>query len=216
MDQKKFVENAIKTESVPTSINLGPQATFAAIGFMVAAADLMNQVKRQIYYGKAADVGKMQVALENAMGCAEFLVTQAQNDKLLDQNDLTDTLTKKGVQEQEIGAMNKHFTDCRDRLNVRLLHATLGIFTESGEMAEAIKRGGLFGAMDMVNFGEEVGDCLYYTAIASDEISVPLEQIMQANNDKLRKRYPSKFSADHAVNRDVAAERKILEDGLSA
>jgi NTP pyrophosphatase (non-canonical NTP hydrolase) len=40
---------------------------------------------------------------------------------------------------------------------------------------------------------------------------IDLEEYMQKVIDKLRKRYPEKFDADKAINRDVDAERKILE-----
>lgn len=41
-----------------------------------------------------------------------------------------------------------------------------------------------------------------------------IEQGRETNIAKLRKRYPDKFTEDAALNRNLEAERKILEDGL--
>ena len=51
---------------------------------------------------------------------------------------------------------------------------------------------------------ERLNDCYVYYNMD------PLDS-MQKNIDKLRKRYPDKFSAYHANNRDLVGEREILE-----
>lgn len=43
------------------------------------------------------------------------------------------------------------------------------------------------------------------------ELGLDAEQHMQNNIDKLRVRYPEKFSEDKAINRDLNSERKELE-----
>ena len=42
-----------------------------------------------------------------------------------------------------------------------------------------------------------------------------LRDIMQTNIDKLKSRYPNKFDSEKAINRDLEAERAILEKPLS-
>jgi NTP pyrophosphatase (non-canonical NTP hydrolase) len=114
---------------------------------------------------------------------------------------------------------------------LRLLHGVLGVATEAGEMVSDSHKGALKGvlpvlrgqtAVDMVNFLEEAGDTEWYLAqiIRVADISLPLgmtfQQVLQTNIDKLRARYPEKFTAEDALNRDEDAERKILEGQTAA
>ncbi len=48
---------------------------------------------------------------------------------------------------------------------------------------------------------EELGDVLWYVALMADLLNVPLEYVMQANIEKLERRYPDGFSNEASVNR---------------
>lgn len=93
-----------------------------------------------------------------------------------------------------------------------LLHGVMGISTEAGEIMDNLKKCLFYGKpIDRVNLIEELGDLMWYIAIMCDSIDIELETVMNHNIAKLRKRYPEKFSEDKALNRDLGAERKILE-----
>lgn len=95
----------------------------------------------------------------------------------------------------------------------RLLHAAEGMCTESGEFIDMLKKHIYYGKkFDSVNAIEEIGDLLWYIAIACDELDVSIQQIMQINIDKLLARYPDKFSKEDAINRDLRKERALLEN----
>lgn len=99
--------------------------------------------------------------------------------------------------------------------NVEDIHAMFGLQTEIGELVDGYKRHIFYGAtMDRTNAAEEVGDILWYLAILMDKIGIDFEQCMVANIEKLRKRFPDKFTEHEAVNRDLSAERKSLDDNL--
>jgi len=95
----------------------------------------------------------------------------------------------------------------------RLTHASLGLCTEAAELADAIKKHIFYGKeLDTVNLIEEIGDILWYSAIVLDACQSDFGDAMHRNIAKLRKRYPQGiFSADRAINRDVEAERVVLE-----
>lgn len=96
--------------------------------------------------------------------------------------------------------------------NTRLMHGAIGIATESGELLDAVKKSVFYGKpLDAVNVKEELGDLMWYVAIICDQFGFSLEEIKQINIDKLRKRYPQKFTESSALNRDLDAERKVLE-----
>lgn len=97
-------------------------------------------------------------------------------------------------------------------VTARIEHAVMGAVTESGELMDAVKKSKIYGrALDRVNLVEEVGDIMWYLAILADELGVSFEDIWEKNINKLRQRYPEKYSDERAENRDVATERKILE-----
>lgn len=96
----------------------------------------------------------------------------------------------------------------------QLIHAVLGVATEAGELVEA-----LYGVAverqlpDTVNFIEESGDLKWYLAILARIFGRGWQYDERTNINKLRRRFPKRFVEDKANNRDLAAERRTLEDG---
>jgi NTP pyrophosphatase (non-canonical NTP hydrolase) len=102
---------------------------------------------------------------------------------------------------------------CADTIDVnpRILHASMGFATEAGEIMEALVDSMEGEAFDRVNFMEELGDLNWYQAIAMDETGLNIKDILTKNIDKLKARFPDKFSEHRAVERDLERERDILE-----
>jgi NTP pyrophosphatase (non-canonical NTP hydrolase) len=97
---------------------------------------------------------------------------------------------------------------------IRLLHAGIGINTEAGEFIDMIKKHVYYGKpIDLTNLFEELGDTLWYVAIALDALGKTMDEAMATNIAKLSARYPEKFTEHHAENRDLDTERAILETG---
>jgi len=92
--------------------------------------------------------------------------------------------------------------------NPRIFHAIVGMSTESTELLEALDMWD--GKMDPVNMLEEIGDMAWYQAILIDELNGDWDRTLNTVIEKLRARYPEKFSSDHAINRDLNREREIL------
>jgi len=83
-----------------------------------------------------------------------------------------------------------------------LLHATLGISGEAGELLDAVKTSFIYNKeLDFVNAKEELGDILWYVALACRTLGVSFDEIMQMNIDKLTKRYPEKYTDEAASER---------------
>jgi NTP pyrophosphatase (non-canonical NTP hydrolase) len=99
------------------------------------------------------------------------------------------------------------------RQDADLLHAQLGISTEAGEFADAIKKYLIYGKeIDKVNLVEELGDLAWYMGLAIQAIGSTWGAVFEANIKKLAARYPNKFSENDALKRDLDNERRILED----
>ena len=96
--------------------------------------------------------------------------------------------------------------------NQRLLHAGIGLATESGEFLDALKKHVFYGKeLDTVNLGEEMGDIFWYCAIIADELGLDFAKVMDTNIAKLKARYGEKFTEQAAQERDLNTEREILE-----
>jgi NTP pyrophosphatase (non-canonical NTP hydrolase) len=99
-----------------------------------------------------------------------------------------------------------------DKSNIRLLHAAIGMCTESGEFIDQLKKAIFYGKpLDRVNLKEELQDTLYYIGVAMDELGTDFDTEQKKNIEKLRARYGNKFSSEAAINRDLENERKVLE-----
>jgi NTP pyrophosphatase (non-canonical NTP hydrolase) len=92
------------------------------------------------------------------------------------------------------------------------LHMMLGMQTEVAELSDVFKKHLAYGKdIDWVNIKEELGDLMWYIANFCNINDIDIEEVMQTNIDKLRVRYPEKFTQENALNRDLETERKILE-----
>lgn len=118
--------------------------------------------------------------------------------------------------EQAMRTESSDLNQVADRMvqsrTMRLQHAAMGLVTEAGEFTDALKKHVWYGKpLDKTNLKEEIGDILWYLAIACDALSTDFDTEMERNINKLRARYPDKFCDVKAVNRDLDAERVILD-----
>lgn len=83
-----------------------------------------------------------------------------------------------------------------------LIHATLGIAGEAGEIVDAVKKHWVYGKkLDVANLKEEVGDLLFYIQALCQVAKIDMVQCLKENEDKLRKRYPNGYTDAAAIER---------------
>lgn len=83
-----------------------------------------------------------------------------------------------------------------------MLHAHLGLSSESGEIGDALKKHVIYGQpLDIANLLEECGDILWYVSLMVSACDSTMERVMEMNIEKLRIRYPEKFTEECAKER---------------
>lgn len=148
-------------------------------------AEIVDMVKRSVFYGTELNTEKLSIKYSELVNIVLY------------------------QKESNLGEAAIRF---QDHGSHRLLHASLGMITESAEFAESLSDYVFDGKeFDKVNAKEELGDSTWYIGLAIDEIGTTFEEVFDTNNAKLEKRFGKAFSEDKAINRNLEKERKVLE-----
>jgi NTP pyrophosphatase (non-canonical NTP hydrolase) len=102
-----------------------------------------------------------------------------------------------------------------------MLHMAVGVSGEAGELLDAVKKHCVYQKqIDLDNIKEEAGDILFYLTGLLNELDMSLEDCINANTEKLSRRYASgSYSNEQAIARadkveEVKQEKTIpnIED----
>lgn len=152
--------------------------------FIVAARDL-DSIKKTLFYGR-----ELPSTFES--GATDFSPQDAGDC-------------------ERLPAWVTERSDCNGEA-VNLLHGIIGVATETGEMLEALWSVLVDSTLlDRTNMVEESGDVFWYLALIAQACKFNFANAQEINIAKLRKRFPERFTEDAANQRDLFAERKVLE-----
>lgn len=130
----------------------------------------------------------------------------------LQQSERTNPPVIPGWPHSETTIAEENPTYLTSKHQAELLHAGMGMVTEAGEYMDQMKRHMIYGApLDHTNLKEELGDMLWYIALAMRALDTNFEKEFLRNIVKLKARFPDKFTMENAINRDLDGERKILD-----
>jgi NTP pyrophosphatase (non-canonical NTP hydrolase) len=94
-------------------------------------------------------------------------------------------------------------------------HMLFGMITEVGELVDVFKKNMAYGKeIDWVNVQEEIGDLMWYILGFCNLNDFKLQDILEATVEKLKIRYPNRFTQEDATNRKLSAERIALEQRM--
>jgi NTP pyrophosphatase (non-canonical NTP hydrolase) len=83
-----------------------------------------------------------------------------------------------------------------------LINGVMGLCGESGEAIDIVKKWLAQGhELDKEKLAKELGDICWYLAETATALGCSLEDIMAANIEKLRKRYPEGFDSERSIHR---------------
>ena len=87
-----------------------------------------------------------------------------------------------------------------------LINSVMGLCGESGEAIDIVKKWLMQGhELDRAHLLKELGDIAWYLAEAATALDLTLEEVLQANIDKLKKRYPDGFESERSICRPKGA-----------
>ena len=83
-----------------------------------------------------------------------------------------------------------------------LINSVMGLCGESGEAIDIVKKWLAQGhTLDKEHLAKELGDIAWYLAEAATALDLSLGDILQANLNKLEKRYPDGFETRRSLSR---------------
>ncbi len=112
-----------------------------------------------------------------------------------------------------VGHLMSHTFSTEDssRTLSQLLHASMGLVTESAEVLGELKKHFAYNRPFNVNkFKDELADVFHYLTMANNMLGIDIEVLMNINKAKLDIRYPEGYSDEKANNRDTEAEQKAV------
>lgn len=190
MNLDNYIKDALRSETPVTELTGDPVFVRHALRVLIAAGALADLLKKELVYGKTIPARLYRATLNSvaeAAGSADY-------------------------SSGDVGVSPRRQTL---PLQARLMHAALGGFGEQAELLEQLDGAFSNKPTDWVNVIEEVGDTMWYLAVALDEIrkvrGLQPGTVSEANIFKLMTRFPEKFSLAASEGRDVAAERAVLE-----
>ena len=80
-----------------------------------------------------------------------------------------------------------------------LINGVMGLCGEAGEAIDIVKKHLAQGhELDREHLIRELGDIAWYLAETAEALDVSLEEVLERNIEKLKKRYPQGFSSEHS------------------
>lgn len=212
-----YSKAAIRSESrIPEVKGVGAVSLHAALTTIIGIGDVMDQIKKNVFYNRPYDREKLVDSISAARNALDFLMETVQpNGGFADPEQSLD-IHRMTANDGPTGKAININADALKQLDPRIFHVITGIITEASELAEALQLNLEGDKLDLVNVSEEIGDIAWYGfGIFPDASEIPPGQILDTNIGKLVKRYPEKFDDFLAQqeNRDLEAERAILEEG---
>lgn len=94
--------------------------------------------------------------------------------------------------------------------NVDMLHGLVGAVSEASELAELVQKELAGKVVTREDIIDELGDAMWYIALAANSVGSSLDEVTTMNNRKLRTRFPKGFDQSRAQAPDKDHERSQM------
>lgn len=212
MELKQYHEEALRTESViPNISGVSVPHLYLLLSAAHSLGEMLDQFKKGIFYRKPIDINRFKKGLADLQDLIGTLSPESISADEL--HDDTNTMMMTGFD----GKAHNIGLGSLGAIDSRILHASLGVFTESAEICKALVNTIEGQPLDLVNLSEEFGDLNWYSlGVFPSASGIHYGRILETNIVKLAVRYPEKFEAflAHDENRNLVEERKALVNGI--
>lgn len=197
MNFKEYIPLAMRTcKELPTADHINHMC----LGIVGEMGELVDAIKKAYVYGKGIDqtniveeVGDVSWYTAGLVQCFPALADWLDSDEL-----------KQSInyEKLEIARENITRTILLNAMSSANLTADLMMFADDDNLQDA----------NAEQVAKALGTALFATAVL---LEVDLSQVFEVNIAKLAKRYGDKYSDYAATNRDLDAERAVLEAGTA-
>ena len=198
MNFKEYAPLAMRTcKELPTADHINHMC----LGIVGEMGELVDQIKKAYVYGKAID----QVNIIEEVGdVAYYTAGLVQHfPALADWLDSDELKQSINYEKLEVARKNVTRTILLNTMSAANLAVDLMMFADDDNLQDA----------NAEQVAKALGTALFATAVLLD---VDLAEAFEVNIAKLAKRYGDKYSDYAAINRDIDAERAVLEAGTKA
>lgn len=178
---RQYIEDALRTNPERMEIVFDSKFLAMAIGMFICSGNILDQIKKNIFYKREIDIKAIKKYLWDISSFSDELYNKDASEGLVCHED-------------------------NIPVNDFLFHSVIGIATEATELVEALKNG----FPDESNVLDEIGDSAWYASLAINELGSSWNEVMEKNIEKLRVRYPEKFTTEHANSRNLEEEKKVF------
>lgn len=199
-----FVEAGVTTHIA----DAGDNEKAHSIAYRMNAGRFISDAKRTLspaWYGDKVDIAEFKGRINGAIDALNKLDQVKKSLFYGRDNNLTSLGRRNLVTFPEDAAPSERLAN--------IIHGIIGKATEAGELLEALRDHYNGQELDRINVIEEIGDGFWYDALLLDQMDADFADAQELNIAKLRARFPDKFEAVQANERDLAGERVILEAG---
>jgi NTP pyrophosphatase (non-canonical NTP hydrolase) len=186
-----FVKQALRTESVPTTIKTNKKLIMQLFQLQIITGEMLDCMKKEIFYNKSQKFDEK----------FPDLLLKAQQSLL----DISLCYMK-----AKDGSLEKQDLD---HVRTRFFHGVIGKATEIAELSSVLLKHieDPNYEIDVVNVQEELADDKWYDGVIIDDLNIDFYKALDNVIRKLRIRFPEKFDEHLADNRNLVEERKALE-----
>lgn len=176
-------------ESQRTRIDMGKEKNLlhASFGLITELGKLVDIFKRNIFYGKEIDI----VNVKEELGDLFWYLAIISREYNID--DLFYKIKQVSNIEMSIEEIMIHLNN-----NVSIMSKNITNIDNSEPLNKTF-------------FGLNFNLILTFLICLASKFNLSLEDILETNINKLKKRFPDKFTNELALNRDLEKERKVLE-----
>lgn len=183
----EFQQYLIESERTLKSLGKELDLLHCATGLVTESAELVDAIKKHVFYGKSLDVVNIKEELGDILWYIAIPVRMFDLD--LDFNRQNGNYYKNKIKNQ-----------------IKTPEGLIKFFLTFNSMFKALCSAILIRPLpsDFDNIFEEIN-------LICEIYNLNLSEIMDININKLKARFPNNFTQEHALNRDLEKERAILE-----